>query len=81
MKSEPSREAVAAKEWVCLAQEQGLALDGPNGLLGQFTKTFLETALNEEMTDHLGYKDVVELDGGMDAWVTSGRMLLSEPPA
>ncbi|WP_104131256.1 rhodanese-like domain-containing protein [Cryobacterium sp. M91] len=29
----------------------------------------------------LGYKDVVELDGGMDAWVTSGRTLLSQPPA
>jgi len=29
----------------------------------------------------LGYKDVVELDSGMDAWVTSGRMLLSEPRA
>ncbi len=53
---EPSREAVAAREWVRLAQEQGLALDGPNGLLGQFTKTFLETALNEEMTDHLGHE-------------------------
>ncbi|TDW31623.1 mutator family transposase [Cryobacterium psychrophilum] len=53
-KTEPTREEVAAKEWVRLAQEQGLALDGPNGLLGQFTKTFLETALNEEMNDHLG---------------------------
>ncbi len=33
-KSEPTRETVAAKEWVRLAQEQGLALDGPDGLLG-----------------------------------------------
>ena len=55
-KSEPTREAVAAKEWVRLAKEQGLALDGPDGLLGQFTKTFLETALNEEMTEHLGHE-------------------------
>ena len=55
-KIEPTREAVAAKEWVRLAKEQGLALDGPNGLLGQFTKTFLEAALNEEMTDHLGHE-------------------------
>ena len=40
-KNEPTREAVAAKEWVRLAKEQGLTLDGPNGLLGQFTKTLV----------------------------------------
>ena len=55
-KNEPTREAVAAREWVRLAKEQGLALEGPDGLLGQFTKTFLETALNEEMTEHLGHE-------------------------
>ena len=48
--------SVAAKEWVRLAKEQGLTLDGPKGLLGQFTKTFLETALNEEMTEHIGHE-------------------------
>ena len=36
-KSEPTREAVAVEEWVRLAKAQGLTLDGPNGLLGQFT--------------------------------------------
>ena len=55
-KSEPTRDAVAAKEWVRLAKEQSLTPDGANGLLGQFTKTFLETALNEEMTEHLGHE-------------------------
>nr|WP_277871268.1 transposase [Cryobacterium levicorallinum] len=55
-KSDPTREAVAAKKWVRPAKEQGLTLDGPNGLLGQFTKTFLETALNEEITKHLGHE-------------------------
>jgi len=55
-KNEPTREALAAMEWVRLAKEQGLTLDGPEGLLGQFTKTFLETALNEEMTEHLGHE-------------------------
>ena len=55
-KTEPTREAVATKEWVCLAKEQGLALDGPNGLLGHFTRIFLETALNEEITEHLGHE-------------------------
>jgi transposase-like protein len=39
-----------------LATEQGLSLIGPDGLLKQFTKTVLETALNEEMTEHLGYE-------------------------
>ena len=38
-----------------VAQEQGLSLTGPDGLLKQLTKTVLETALNEEMTEHLGY--------------------------
>ena len=39
-----------------MAREQGLPLTGPGGLLKQLTKTVLETALNEEMTAHLGYE-------------------------
>ena len=31
-------------------------MTGPDGLLKQLTKTVLETALNEEMTEHLGYE-------------------------
>lgn len=54
-KSEPSAEEVAARELVRLARDQGLSLTGPDGLLKQFTKTVLETALNEEMTEHLGH--------------------------
>src|SRR3954452_6052852 len=53
---EPSAEAAAAAELVRLAREQGLSLTGPDGLLKQLTKTVLETALNEEMTGHLGYE-------------------------
>lgn len=41
--------------WSAQAKEQGLSLTGPDGLLKQLTKTVLETALNEEMTEHLGY--------------------------
>ncbi|WP_405164989.1 IS256 family transposase [Nocardia sp. NBC_01499] len=52
---ESSPEAVAAAELVRMAKEQGLSLTGPDGLLKQFTKAVLETALNEEMTEHLGY--------------------------
>ena len=54
-KPEPSAEAAAAAELVRLAKEQGLSLTGPDGLLKQLTKAVLETALNEEMTEHLGY--------------------------
>ncbi|GAB6919862.1 hypothetical protein JCM9803A_03120 [Rhodococcus erythropolis] len=54
-RSEPSAEAAAAAELVRLAKEQGLSLTGPDGLLKQFTKTVLETALNEEVTEHLGH--------------------------
>ncbi|AFS14870.1 transposase, Mutator family protein [Mycobacterium avium MAV_120709_2344] len=49
-------EQQAAVELVRLAQEQGLSLTGPDGLLKQLTKTVIESALNEEMTEHLGYE-------------------------
>ena len=55
-KPEPSAEAQVAEELVRRAREQGLSLTGPDGLLKQLTKTVLETALNEEMTEHLGYE-------------------------
>ncbi len=53
---EQSAEQQAAIELVRLAKEQGLSLTGPDGLLRQLTKTVLETSLNEEMTEHLGYE-------------------------
>jgi hypothetical protein len=55
-KPEPSAEETAVKELVRLAREQGLSLTGPDGLLKQFKKSVLETALNEEMTEHLGHE-------------------------
>ena len=51
-----SAEAAAATELVRLAKEQGRALTGPDGLLKLFTKNVLETALNEELTEHLGHE-------------------------
>ena len=57
-KKEPENaEAVAAREMVRRAREQGLSLTGPDGLLKQLTKTVLETALNEELTEHLGHEN------------------------
>ncbi|WP_417368041.1 IS256 family transposase [Haloechinothrix salitolerans] len=41
---------------VAQAREQGLELIGPDGLLKLFTKNVLETALNEEMSEHLGHE-------------------------
>ena len=55
-KPEPSAEREAAAELVRLAKEKGLSLTGPDGLLKQLTKSVIETALGEEMTDHLGYE-------------------------
>jgi putative transposase len=51
-----SPEQAAAAAMVAAAREQGLALTGPDGLLKLFTKNVLETALNEEMTEHLGHE-------------------------
>ena len=47
-------EREAALTFVRMAKEKGLDLTGPDRLLKQFTKSVLETALDEEMTEHLG---------------------------
>ena len=47
-------ERETALTFVRMAKEKGLDLTGPDGLLKQFTKSVLETALDEEMTEHLG---------------------------
>src|SRR3954464_110800 len=51
-----SPEQAAAAAMVAEARQRGLELTGPNGLLKLFTKNVLETALNEEMTEHLGHE-------------------------
>ena len=53
---ELAAEEKLAEELVQKAREQGLSLTGPGGLLKQLTKTVLETALNQEMTKHLGHE-------------------------
>jgi putative transposase len=54
--AEVTAEQLAAVELVRMAKEKGLSLTGPDGLLKLFTKSVIETALSEEMTDHLGYE-------------------------
>jgi hypothetical protein len=53
--AEVTAEQQAAVDLVRMAKEQGLSLTGPDGLLNQLTKSVIETALDEEMTEHLGY--------------------------
>jgi putative transposase len=55
-KPEPSPEERAAEELVRRAREQGLSLTGPDGLVKQLTKMVLETALDQELTEHLGHE-------------------------
>jgi len=44
-----------ARELLEQARSDGLSLVGPDGLLTGLTKDVLETALEAEMDDHLGY--------------------------
>jgi Transposase, Mutator family len=55
-KPELTAEQVAAEELVRRAREQGLSLTGPDGLLKQLTKVMIETALDQELTEHLGHE-------------------------
>ena len=45
-----------AEQLLAQAKAQGVELVGPNGLLNQLTKRVFETALEEEMSAHLGYE-------------------------
>jgi putative transposase len=62
------------------AQEQGVELIGPDGLLNKLTKNVLETALEAEMTEHLGYDkyDPAGRDGGNSRNGTRSKTVLTE---
>jgi putative transposase len=45
-----------AEQLLAQAEEQNIELVGPDGLLNQLTKNVLETALDAEMVEHLGYE-------------------------
>src|SRR4051794_8589110 len=53
--SEASLDEEVAKDLLARARREGVSLVGPGGLLAGLTKTGLETALEAELTDHLGY--------------------------
>ncbi|MEZ2388531.1 IS256 family transposase [bacterium RCC_150] len=73
-------EAEAARELVRMAKEQGLSLTGPDGLLKQLTKTVIETALDEELTEHLGYErhDAAAKDTANSRNGTRSKTVLTE---
>lgn len=50
-----AKELEAARELVRQARDRGVALTGPDGLLKALNKAVIETALDEEMSEHLGY--------------------------
>jgi putative transposase len=50
-----AEELAAARELVRQVRAQGMALTGPGGLLKALNKTVIETALEEELAEHLGY--------------------------
>ncbi len=61
-------ERAAIRELVVAARARGEDLTGPDGLLKLLTKTVLETALEEEMSEHLGYdKHAVEGRNGANS--------------
>ncbi|HTK67384.1 MAG TPA: IS256 family transposase [Pseudonocardia sp.] len=69
-----------AEQLLAQAREQGVDLVGPNGLLNQLTKNVFETALEAEMTEHLGYDkhDPVGRTGGNSRNGTRSKTVLTE---
>ncbi|MEU0297070.1 transposase, partial [Streptomyces microflavus] len=84
---EPS-EAVPAKsvddrlidELVGRAQAEGMQLTGEGGLLQQLTKRLLESALEGEITDHLGYDkhDPAGKNGGNSRNGTRAKTVMTD---
>jgi putative transposase len=70
----------AIREMVKSAKERGLDITGPDGLLKLLTKTVLEAALEEEMTEHLGYDkhDPAGRDGGNSRNGTRSKTVISD---
>lgn len=67
-----------AEQLLAQAKEQGVSLVGPGGLLGGLTKTVLETALEAEMTEHLGYEKHASSNGENARNGTRSKTVLTE---
>ncbi len=69
-----------AEQLLAQAKEQGVDLVGPDGLLNRLTKNVLETALEAEMDDHLGYErhDRMGRNNGNSRNGTRSKTVLTE---
>lgn len=82
MVSSPTPEELAtARELVAAAQARGVSFaDTANGVLKALTKTVVETALEEELADHLGYDkhDPAGRNGGNSRNGTRTKTVLTD---
>jgi putative transposase len=71
---------VLAQQLVDRARVEGVDLIGPDGLLTKLTKTVLETALEEEVSEHLGYDkhDPIGRNGENSRNGTRAKTVLTE---
>src|SRR4051812_21074377 len=78
--SEGSSDEVVAQDLLARARREGVSLVGPGGLLAGLTKTVLETALEAELTDHLGYEkhDPVGRNGANSRNGTRSKQVITE---
>jgi len=69
-----------AQDLVARARAEGVELVGPGGLLTGLTKTVLETALEAEMAEHLGYDkhDAAGRNGGNSRNGVRAKTVLTE---
>jgi len=69
-----------AEELVARARAEGTDLVGPGGLLGDLTKQILETGLEVEMDEHLGYMkhDSAGRNGGNSRNGTRSKTVITE---
>lgn len=69
-----------AEELVAKARAEGVDLVGPGGLLGDLTKQILETGLEVEMDEHLGYSkhDSAGRNGGNSRNGTRSKRVITE---
>ena len=76
----PVDQEQVAEQLLAQARAQGVELIGPDGLLNQLTKRVLETALEEEMSAHLGYDkhDPVGRNRGNSRNGTRAKTVLTE---
>lgn len=80
---EPVVDDELADQLLAKAEAEGVELLGPDGLLSQVTKAVLERALDEELTEHLGYEKhhPAGRGSGNSRNGTSSKTLLTEAGA